>query len=114
MKKRLTDGLLGLIIGVILILFLTPKQVDVTDQLKQQEKEYKKQIELLNKNIEDSHTRELLLLNTVKLLRMDKSKVIREKELYRLRYEKLKNTPVPIGNLTDQQIDSVLSILYPR
>jgi hypothetical protein len=114
MKKRLIDGLLGLIIGIILILFLTPKNVDVTDLLKEKDKEYGKQIGDLQKTIKDLETKDKLLLNTITLLRADKSQIVREKEIYRIKYERLKNTPVPISHLSDKQVDSLLAVLYPR
>ena len=114
MKKRLIDGLLGLIIGIILILFLMPKHEDVSDQLKEKDRYYGKKIDSLSYIINMLETKDKLLLNTIKIMRVDRSKVIREKELYRVKYERLKNTPV-LRHYTDQQIDSVLSVLYdPR
>ena len=114
MKKRLIDGLLGLIIGIILVLFLTPKNVDVTDLLREKDKEYGKQIDDLQNTIKDLETKDKLLLNTITLLRADKSQIVREKEIYRLKYERLKNTPVPIGNLNDKQISALIDSLYTR
>ncbi len=113
MKKRLIDGLLGVIVGVLLILFLMPKSTGVQDQLKENDKRYKKKIDSLHVIIKDLEKKDILLLNTIKLMRMDRSKMVREKEIYRIKYERLKNTPVLL-HYTDEQIDSVLSALYPR
>lgn len=114
MKKRLIDGLLGVIIGVVLILFITPQHKNVDDLLKAKDKEYAKRIDSLQNKIEKLQTKDQLLLNTIKILRYDKARVIREKEIYRLQYERLKNTPVLIGHFNDEQVDSLLSTIYLR
>ena len=114
MKKRLIDGLLGVVIGIILMLFLMPKHENVDELLQAKDKEHAKEIEALNHTIKQIQTKDLLLLNVIKILRHDKAKVTREKEIYRLKYERLKNTPVPIGHLNDKQVDSLLSTIYSR
>jgi hypothetical protein len=114
MKKRLIDGLLGVVIGIILILFLMPKHENVDELLIAKDKQHAKEIEALNHTIKQLQTKDLLLLNTIKILRYDKTKVIREKEIYRLENERLKKKPIPIGNLNDKQIDSLLSTIYSR
>jgi len=114
MKKRLIDGLLGVVIGIILIMLLLPKHEDLTDQLKEKDRVYGKKIDSLQVIIKDIETKDKLLLNTITILRHDKSKAIRERELYRMRYEKLKNTPVPLSHFSDHQLDSLITTLYSR
>jgi len=114
MKKRLIDGLLGVVIGIIMILLLMPKHEDISDQLKEKDRIYGKKIDSLEYTITVLKTKDKLLLNTIKILRADKSKIIREKELYRIKYERLKNTPVPVSHLNDDQLDSLITTIYTR
>lgn len=94
------------------MMFLMPKSENVKDLLKEKDKEHAMQIKELNRTIQELETKDKLLLNTITLLRSNNYKAQRETKIYRDRYEHLKNSP--IRRFNDEQIDSVLSALYPR
>ncbi len=110
MKQRVIDGLLGLVIGVILFMFLSPKNTSAEEALKQRDIQRTEQIKILTKTIRDLETKDKLLLNTITLLRKDRYKAQRETKLYRDRYEHLKS--IPMRHYSDSQLDSILFALY--
>lgn len=114
MKKRLIDGLIGILIGVVVILFLTPKHEDIGSLLKKKDKEHAEKIKSLNEEAQQLQSKDKLLMNTIQMLMRDKDQIAKEKEIYRKEYERIKNSPVFIGHFTNDQVDSLLSTIYPR
>lgn len=111
MKTRIVNIVLGVVIGVILILFLQPKHIDQSDIIKQKERAYKHRIDSLDVIISNLKKRDSLWDYTVYVLRVDKDKASREAETYRKKYEKIKNARVPV-HLDQRQYDSLLSTLF--
>jgi hypothetical protein len=113
MKTRIVDWLLGIVVGIVLLLLLQPKHVNYEDLLKEKDKQYAHKIDSIKYVIDDLKKRDLVWINTVHSLRIEKSLASQRSDLYRKKYEQIKRTPVLL-HYTNQQIDSVLAALYPR
>jgi hypothetical protein len=110
MKTQLTNGLLGIVIGVILMLFLMPKSENVDDILKAKDKAHKQRIDSLNAVIVKYQLQQDVLLKEISYLKIQKSQASKETQQYKNLYERLKNRPPE--RLSNTEIDSVLSALY--
>ncbi len=110
MKTRIADWLLGLVIGIVLILFLQPKHVDYTNIIKEKDRIHKHRIDSISAVVNKYEKQQLILLKEIELLQIQKSKASAETQRYKYLYEKAKNTP--IQRLSVNTIDSLLSTWY--